>query len=191
MKKERIFEKKLISADGQNTVSFVLRRHSLKNTVEIRINGTPLYSEEITFSVNYWVKEFSFEGKTYSAVIKELERGNAYEFMCYCDRTPFSESPKFGELCALINDPYHGQNPDDVNRMKSADLSGKLIAFLLTAVAIILIDGARSHWWESLLHIGIISALWGVYHLLDGIGDRKSRRALLERLNGNGSMPSK
>ena len=191
MGKEKIFEKKLLSADGVNVAFFALKRRALKNTVEIRMNETIVFHGDISFSVNYWVNEFIFEGKKYSAVIKETEQGDEYEFMCYCGRAPFSDSPKLGELCARINDPYYGQDPEEINRKKSAGMSGKLIAFLLTAVAIILIDGARSQWWESLLHVGIISALWGVYHLLDGIGDRKVRRSLIDRLNGNGSMPTK
>lgn len=189
MGKERLFEKRLISADGGIEVFFSLKKRGLKNTLEIHVNDSFICTEDIVFSVNYWVKDFIFEGKKYSAVIKENEHKDEYEFMCYCGRTPFSESPRLGELCALINDPYYGKDPNEVNRMRSAGTSGKLIVFLITAVIIILIDGARSEWWESLLHIGIISALWGVYHLLDGIGERKLRRALIARLNGSGTKP--
>ena len=191
MRKERIFEKRLISADGADCVFFTLKKQPLKNTLEIRMNDDLVLREEIAFSVNYWVKDFFFDGKKHSAVIKMREHGNEYDFMCYRGRAPFSDSPKLGELCALINDPYYGQDPEEINRMKSAGSIGKLIAFLITAAIVILIDGARSQWWESLLHVGILSALWGVYHLLDGIGERRIRRSLIERLSGNGSMPSK
>ena len=191
MRKEKIFEKELISNDGADSVFFTLTKRHLKNTLELRMNDVVILSEDIAFSVNYWVKDFIFEGKKHSAVIKARENGEEYDFMCYRERKPFSDSPKLGELCALINDPYYGQDPEEINRMKSAGSIGKLLAFLITAAIIILIDGARSHWWESLLHIGILSALWGVYHLFDGIGDRKIRKSLIARLNGNGSMPSK
>lgn len=190
MGKESIFEKRLISADDTVSIFFTLKKSSAKKNLEIQMNDNVICSEEIAFSVNYWIKELIFEGKKYSAVVKENDHKDGYEFMCYCGRAPFSDSPNLGELCALINDPYYGQDPEEVNRIKSAGMSGKLIAFLITAVAIILIDGARSEWWESLLHIGIVSALWGVYHLLDGIGDRKIRKSLIARLNG-GSMHSK